>query len=49
VLVVTHDLFERLDGFLAADEQRHDHAGEDNDITQRKDRINPVPIEFGRA
>ena len=33
VLVVAHDLFERLHGFLAADEKRHDHSGENHDVS----------------
>ena len=47
MLVVAHHLFERLHGFLAADEERHDHAGENHDVTKGQDRIDPVPIEFG--
>ena len=47
VLVVAHDLFESLHGLLAADEERHDHAGEDHDVSQGKDRVDPVAIEFG--
>ena len=49
VLVVAHDFFERLDRLLAADEQRHDHAGEDDDVAQRQNRVNPVPIGFRAA
>ncbi len=39
LLVGAHHLFERVDGLLAADEQRHDHVREDYDIAQRQDRI----------
>jgi hypothetical protein len=37
--VVLHDLFERPDRFLAADEQRHDHVRENDDIAERQHRI----------
>ena len=37
LLVVAHDLLERADRFLAPDEQRHDHVGEDDDVAQRQD------------
>ncbi len=37
--VVLHDFFERADRFLAADEQRHDHVRENNDVAQRQHRI----------
>ncbi len=37
--VVLHHLFERADRFLAADEQRHDHVREDDDVAQRQHRI----------
>ncbi len=33
--VRTHDLFERLDGLLAADEERNDHMRENNYVPQR--------------
>ena len=33
-LVALHHLLERLDGLLAADEQRHHHVGEDHDVAQ---------------
>ena len=39
LLVVLHDVFERAHGFLATDEQRHDHMGKYNDIAQGKDWI----------
>ena len=39
LLVVLHDVFQRPDRFLAADEQRHDHVGENHDVAQRKDGI----------
>ena len=34
-----HHLFERLDRLLAADEQRHDHVRENNDVPQWQHRI----------
>ena len=37
--VVLHHLFERADRFLAADEQRHDHVRENDDVAQRQHRI----------
>ena len=40
--VRTHHLFERLDGLLAADEQRNDHVRENNDVPQRQHRIGPA-------
>jgi hypothetical protein len=43
VLVVAHHFFERLDRFLTADEQRHDHAGENDDIAQRENWVNAIP------
>ncbi|MNT23802.1 hypothetical protein D3C72_1592400 [compost metagenome] len=46
MLVVAHDLFERLDRLLAADEQRHDHAGENDDIAQRENWVNAIPACF---
>jgi hypothetical protein len=33
VLVVAHDFFKRLHGFLAADKQRHDHPWENHDVS----------------
>ena len=36
LLVVAHHLLERPDRFLATDEQRHDHVGEDHDVAQRQ-------------
>ena len=39
--VRAHHLFERLDRLLAADEQRHDHVREDDDVAQRQHRIGP--------
>ena len=39
--VGAHHLFERLDRLLAADEQRHDHVREDDDVAQRQHRISP--------
>ena len=37
--VVLHDLFERADRFLAADEQRHDHVRENDDVAERQHRV----------
>ncbi len=37
--VVLHHLFERADRFLAADEQRHDHVRENDDVAERQHRI----------
>ncbi len=39
--VGAHHLFERLDRLLAADEERHDHVREDDDVAQRQHRIGP--------
>jgi hypothetical protein len=46
VLVVAHDFFKRLHRLLAADEERHDHAREDDDVAKRENRVNPVPAGF---
>ena len=32
LLVVLHGVFQRPDRLIAADEQRHDHVGEDHDV-----------------
>jgi hypothetical protein len=40
--VVFHHVFERTDRFLAADEKRHDHVRENNNVAQRQDGIQPV-------
>ncbi len=37
--VILHDLFERADRLLAADEQRHDHVRKHDDVPKRKHRI----------
>ena len=37
--VAVHHRLECADGFLAPDEQRHDHVGEHDDVTQRKHGI----------
>jgi hypothetical protein len=39
LLVLLHDVLERADRLLAADEQRHDHMREDHDVPQGQDRI----------
>ena len=38
LLVVLHHVFERAHGLLAADEERHDHVREHDDVAQRQDR-----------
>jgi hypothetical protein len=38
----THHLLERLDGLLAADEERNDHMRENNYVPQREHRISPA-------
>ena len=35
-LVLAHHFLERTDGFLAADEKRHDHVREDDNVAQRQ-------------
>jgi hypothetical protein len=40
--VRTHHLLERLDGLLAADEERNDHMRENNYVPQREHRIGPA-------
>jgi len=39
LLVIDHHVLERADGFLAADEQRHDHTRKHDDVAQRKQGI----------
>ena len=39
LLVGAHHLFERVDRFLAADEERHDHVREDDNVPERQHRI----------
>jgi hypothetical protein len=34
LLVLLHHRFQRADGLLASDEQRHDHVGKHHDIAQ---------------
>ena len=38
LLVLPHHRFQRADGFLAADEERHDHMREHHDVPQGQDR-----------
>ena len=38
LLVGAHHFLERADRLLAADEERHDHVREDDDVAQRQDR-----------
>ena len=40
LLVGAHHLFERADRLLAADEKRHDHVRENDDVAQRQDGVN---------
>ncbi len=47
LLVGAHDLFQRANGFLAPDEQRYDHVGEDHNVAQRQDRID-IPARCRR-
>ena len=42
LLVVRHDLFERLHALIAADEQRNDHVREHHDIAQRQNGVGEV-------
>ncbi len=50
VLVGAHHLLERADGLLAADEERHDHVREDDDVAQRQDGVQPRrPTGAGRT
>ncbi len=39
LLVFAHHRFERLDGFFAPDEERHDHVREHHDIAQGQNRV----------
>ena len=43
LLVARHRLFERADRLLAADEERHDHVREDDDVAQRQQRDDAAP------
>ena len=40
LLVLTHHVLEGAHRLLAADEQRHDHVREHDDVTERQNRIN---------
>ena len=46
--VGSHDLFERADGLLAADEERHDHVREHHDVAQRQHRVGPHLARLGQ-
>ena len=37
--ILAHHFLKRPHGFLAPDEQRHDHVGKDHDVAQRQDRV----------
>ena len=45
LLIVLHDVLERPHGFVAADEERHDHVRKHDDVAQWQDRIN-YPVGF---
>ena len=47
LLVVLHHRFERADRFLAADEQRHDHVRENDDVAQRQHGKQLAPRRLG--
>ena len=47
LLVGRHHLFEGADGLLAANEQRHDHVRENDNVAKRKD-WEDVPFGTGR-
>ena len=49
LLVVLHHRFQRAHGFLAADEQRHDHVREHDDVAQRQDRVAGRPCGSSMA
>ena len=38
LLVGLHHLFQRADGFVASDKERHDHVGKDHNVAQRQKR-----------
>jgi len=40
--VVGHDLLQRADGFLATDEERHDHVREHDDVAQRQHGVGRI-------
>ena len=44
LLLVGHDVFQGAHGFFAADEERHDHVGENDDIAQRQYRQHERPF-----
>ena len=46
LLVVLHHILERTHGFLSADEQRHDHMREHDDVTQRQYGVERRAIDF---
>ena len=46
LLVVLHHVFERAHRLLAADEQRHDHVREDDDVAERQDGIKRTACRF---
>src|SRR5690606_21567002 len=48
LLVGAHDVFKRTDRLLAPDEERHDHMREDDDVTQRQNRISARTGGLGR-
>ena len=46
---LAHRLFERADRLLAADEERHHHVREHDDVPQRQERTHAAPGGFGHA
>ena len=47
-LILAHHLLQRANGLLAADEQRHDHMREYDDVAQRQHRVNVLSADRGR-
>ena len=39
LLVVLHHVFQSAHGFVAPDEERHDHVGKHHDVAERKNRV----------
>jgi len=46
LLIVLHNVFEGAHGLLAADEDRHDHMREDDDVAQWQDGIERRALKF---
>jgi len=47
LLVVTHDVFKGADGFVAADEKRHDHMRKNDNVPKRENGIYGGAHRFG--